>query len=158
MDYTLNPSNRGLLNGEDLLFFYYDVFAKKEDSITDIYDWDSEIDDFITSQGMVIDECDVSQMPNDYPENTLLFTNSVKGETKLQAFFRHVRNAFSHMNIQRNGDYYLLRDYGCAGKISMIGKIKCDCFKNFCFLFTEQGENVIEKQSLTNLDTYNESN
>lgn len=144
MDYTLSPSEHGLLNEADLLFFYYDIFAKNEDSITNIYEWNIEIVNYITSQGITIDVCDASQMPQYYQADKLFFTNTVLGETKSQALLRHIRNAFAHINIQRVGDYYLLKDYGSSGRITMIGKVKCECLKELCSRLSKQEENVIE--------------
>ena len=140
MDNTLKSAEKGLLDGEDLRFFYYDIFAKNEDSITGILEWSREITTYLCDKKLQIDECNEKQMPDEYQDDKLFFTIDSSKESKPQAFLTHLRNAFAHMNIQREGDYYLLKDKSRSTSITMIGKIKCQCLKEICFLLFEQEE------------------
>lgn len=151
MNYTLKSTEKGLLNGDDLCFFYYDVFNINEESVTNIFEWDDEITSYLDEQKLKMEECDKQQMPNEYQDNKLFFTIDNSKESKSQAFLRHLRNAFAHMNIQREGDYYLLKDKSGSTSTTMIGKIKCQCLKKVCFLLLGQREEVytnIEKSDI----------
>lgn len=139
MDYSLKSAEKGLLDGDDLRFFYYDIFAKNDDSTTSVLEWSREITNYLCEQKLQINECDKDQMSDEYQEDKLFFTLDISKESKPQAFLRHLRNAFAHMNIQREGYYYLLKDKKGLST-TMIGKIKCQCLKEVCFLLFEQEE------------------
>ena len=143
MDYTFEPFDGELLSGSDLLFFYYDVFGRNESSIANSYEWDDDIKTFLSHQKTTIEICDITQIPNNFEDNTLLFTCN-KNESKSNALLRHLRNAFAHMRIQRYGDCYLLKDIGRLQKNTMLGKIKCECLKHVVYLLIKQGECFIE--------------
>lgn len=58
---------------------------------------------------------------------------------------RHLRNAFSHMRIRKDGSYYLLEDIAGKQDKTMIGKIKCECLKRIVFMLIKQGEEFKEE-------------
>ena len=144
MDYTLKNPEKGLLNGEDLHFFYYDVLNKNEDSLNSLFEWNNDIVSYLDKHGVRIEVCEIEQMPHEYPNDKLLFSMYNNKETKPQAFLRHLRNAFVHINIQRDDEYYLLKDRNGKGLTTMIGRVKCTCLKEVCFLLFKQEERELD--------------
>lgn len=143
------PWGNGILSPDDLRFFYYDIAMDSLTGISKIYEWDDTVKSFLETNKLTIDGSDKIDDSVDF--NTILF-KVAKGkdgknkETKAQAFFRHLRNAFAHYNIKRVNDIYYIKDFD--KNTTMLGAIKCELLKQFCFLFLDQKEAML--QSLDN--------
>lgn len=139
----LEDNNLGVLSPHDLHFFYYDVGL---DSLTGnpvIYERNKEIEEFLGNSQLVVKPVEENQLSNQAEDNKIFFTiDSKKDTTADDAFFRHLRNAFAHYRICRQGNYYYMRDYRGKKKLSltMIGKVKCKDLEKLCFLFKKQCE------------------
>lgn len=147
MDFTI-PSHyqNGVLNNDDLNFFYYDIGLESMQGRLILADWDEVVKEF---------ECrvDIASCTDNIPnednmkDNTIRFSvssfqNSDNGSLS-SAFFRHLRNAFAHYRIRRVGDFFLICDKSEKGKNTMCGKINADLLKEFCFKFFEKCEDII---------------
>lgn len=131
----------GVLNDEDLRFFYYDVGCDILQDFPETYDWEIIAAEF---KGLIKFKLIARE---DYPEvcedNTIYFTpkkyEKPDEELPAPAFFRHLRNAFSHYHIERRRGKYYLFDCDNNGT-TMLGKIDADLLKKFCFRFFDQRE------------------
>lgn len=75
MDFSFPKHNTtGVLNGDDLVFFYYDIGLDNLQGWPDTYDWDSVIDEFKCV--LDIDSCTTAEMPSDFATNNIRFTVS----------------------------------------------------------------------------------
>lgn len=151
MDFSIpaHPTT-GILNGDDLLFFYYDIGIENLQDWSKVYDWDSVVAKF---DGLLdIDACSIDQIPEHYTQNKIRFTvfnDETSGdEPKAAAFFRHLRNAFAHYHIIREGDNYILTDM--AHKTTMRGLVNADLLKRFCYSFFEIRESIITDTANSN--------
>lgn len=143
MDFSFTKhTTTGVLNGEDLKFFYYDIGLDNLQGWPAIYDWDSVVKEF--KDKLDIDSCPKDQMPNELTLNTIRFTvsNSKKSDngSKAMAFFRHLRNAFAHYNVVRKGENYALID--SKGYETMRGLVNAEILKQFCFRFFDYREKI----------------
>ena len=153
LSFTWNsPLGKGVLSPDDLRFFYYDIATDNIIGFSKIYEWDDNVISFLETNKLTIEDCDIIE--DNVDNNTIIFTiikdkdkegNDI--ETKPQAFFRHLRNAFAHYNIKRDNDFFYIRDIN-DNKTKMLGVINCDLLKQFCFLFLDQREALL--QSLDN--------
>lgn len=133
----------GVLNGDDLTFFYYDIGLDNLQGWPDAYDWDSVVSEF--KDCLDIEACKSNQIPKDFILNTIRFTvsgnkNSDKG-SKAAAFFRHLRNAFAHYRVVREGENYVISDGNKHA--TMRGFVNIEILKSLCFRFFEVRENII---------------
>ena len=144
MDFTIPEHYKtGVLNGDDLIFFYYDIGLDNLQGLPASYDWDEVIAEF---DGLIdIDACKTSEIPKDYIQNNIRFTVSKSKKydngSKSAAFFRHLRNAFAHYHIVREEDNYVLTDE--RAKVTMRGLINVELLKKFCFRFFDIREKII---------------
>lgn len=135
----------GFLNGDDLNFFYYDIGLDNLQGWPLAYDWNSIIKEF--SGLLDIKKCEAHDIPKEFVLNTIRFTVSnnpiVDNDSVAAAFFRHLRNAFSHYSIVREGENYILTD----GKHSttMRGLVNAELLKKFCYRFFDMREAYISK-------------
>ena len=144
MDFTF-PQHypHGILNGDDLKFFYYDIGDDNLQGWPDVYDWNSVISKF---SGIVdIATCDNASIPTDFKDNFIRFSVDQQRDNGSisSAFFRHLKNAFSHYRIVRMGDWYEITDKNLKDELTFRGRIKADLLKEFCFHFFDQREKII---------------
>lgn len=154
MDYTMSKYKRSVLSEEECHFFYYDIIRNQEDNIRFVYDWNEDIQDYLDSKGIVIEVREENDLPETVEKNRLYFAIIEKDEkNKAIAFFRHLRNAFAHLQIVREGEYMNITDGFWEGEEenkhfekTMIGQIKYEDLKELCFLFFKQGNELTEKK------------
>lgn len=153
MDFKIPKHHEtGVLNGDDLTFFYYDIGLDNLLGCPEVYEWDVVIEEF--KGELDIDSCTSDQISTELVQNRIRFTvsnqkNSDNG-SKSAAFFRHLRNAFAHYRVVREGENYVLADG--AEKITMRGLIKAELLKKFCFRYFD-----IREKILNNIDNDNNS-
>lgn len=154
MDFKLQENYKnGILNGDDLAFFYYDIGLDNLQGIPAVYDWDSIVEEF---KGIFdISVCNANQIEADLVQNKIQFTVSNRKDSdngsKSAAFFRHLRNAFAHYQIIRNGDNYILFDG--AKKCTMIGLVNAEILKRFCMRFFDSREKILNNMENVNNPT-----
>lgn len=141
----------GLLNGDDLTFFYYDIGLDNLQGWPLVYDWDAIIEEF---RGVLdIDTCTEAQIGTEFAPNKIRFTVSNRKDSdngsKSAAFFRHLRNAFAHYHIVREGGNYVLTDG--TNKTTMRGLVNAELLKKFCFRFFDIREKILN--DLENVNT-----
>lgn len=99
-----------------------------------------------------IDTCTASEIPSSYTSNKIRFTvsNNINSDngSKSAAFFRHLRNAFAHYSVVREGDNYVLSDG--KKKTTMRGLVSVELLKQFCFRFFDIREKIISDHDNTN--------
>ena len=139
----------GILNGDDLKFFYYDICLDTLQGWPLVYDWDSVVEEF---KGQIdIDSCQSAQIPENFEQNKIRFTVSeekaVDNVSKSAAFFRHLRNAFAHYYVVRKGKNYVLTDG--RENITMRGLVDAELLKQFCFRFFDLREKTISDHENT---------
>lgn len=108
------------------------------------YDWDNIVKEF---EGKVdISDCQANDIPENVGINTIRFDirNSSK-ECKAGAFIRHLRNAFAHYRIVREGNNYVLTDQNSRGTLTMRGVINADLLKDFCLRIFSQRDKIIDE-------------
>lgn len=144
----------GVLNGDDLTFFYYDIGLDNLQGWPLSYDWEAVVNEF--KDLVDIASCDKSDIPKQLVDNQIRFTVSQELDSdngsNACAFFRHLRNAFAHYSVTRQGEWYFLSDYSDKGK-SMYGKIKASLLKAFCFRFFDIREKILNDLENTNNPT-----
>lgn len=145
MDFTLRQPRypaKGILGGDDLRFFYYDIGLDNLQNMPHFYEWDSVVVEF--KDKLDIDTCKSSEIPKELVQNQIRFTVSLKKNSdngsKSAAFFRHLRNAFAHYNIVCAGENYIIKDG--ENSPTMYGLVNAELLKNFCFRFFEIRDNL----------------
>ena len=138
-DFSKHFTN-GILNPDDLKFFYYDIGKENIEGTPFLYDWDAVVNEF--SDVLDIDSCSKEQIDKEFVQNKIRFTISAKEKkSKTAAFFRHLRNAFAHYRIERDGENYRLIDKDPQdAQITMRGLVKAELLKKVCFSFFDQRE------------------
>lgn len=142
----------GILRPDDLHFFYYDIGLNDLERTPIIYTLDDKIRTFLDSKGITLDPQRNSRntiLPRYIEKDKMSFLYNTN-ETAEEAFFRHLRNAFAHYRISRNGDYFEMMDINPrnAEKVTMIGNVNCENLKEIYFLFKDQS--VKYEESLKN--------
>lgn len=144
----------GVLNGDDLSFFYYDIGLDNLQGWPLAYDWEAVVNEY--KDLVDIASCDKSDIPEQLTDNQIRFTVSPKKDLDngsiTCAFFRHLRKAFAHYRVIRNGEWYILSDYSGEDK-SMYGKIKASLLKEFCFRFFDLREKILNDMGNANNPT-----
>lgn len=131
----------GVLNPEDLRFFYYDVGLETLTNAPAIYCWDEKTQSYVDSMQITIEF--VNGMIVGKFEKDKMICLQHENETKEESFFRHLRNAFAHYNIRRDGDYLFCKDIDPKdNSTTMIGCIKGDFLKKLCFRFIDQRASI----------------
>ncbi len=139
---SLKTSSVGLLSNKDLHFFYYDIASDELTGASVVYDWSEEVQSFIEKKGLIIEVKD-GTLPPEFEEGTIFYKLKSPDESKAMAFFRHLRNAFAHYQVNRyNNDYYMkdVNTHLQRPVNTMIGRINCDDLQELCHLFLKQGE------------------
>ncbi len=150
MDFKIpNHHETGVLNGEDLTFFYYDIGLDNLQGWPKVYDWDAIVEEF---RGVLdIDSCTVAQIGTEFVPNKIRFIVSHRKDSdngsKATAFFRHLRNAFAHYHIVREGENYVLTDG--TNKTTMRGLVNIELFKKFCFRFLDSRKKILNDMENT---------
>ena len=146
MDFSIPEHfTTGVLNGDDLIFFYYDICLNNLQDLPEECDWDSIVEEF---KGLLdIDTCNPGQVDENFVLNRIRFTvsnqkNSDNG-SKPAAFFRHLRNAFAHYHVVREGENYVIVDK-TEKHITMQGLINAELLKAFCFRCFELREQLMK--------------
>lgn len=141
LDFNFNQTSPGVLNPKDLSFFYYGVGLEKMTNAPILYNWDEGIQAFVDSKQMTIeglDENEVNTLDENFEKDKILFLIKAN-ETKEESLFRHLRNAFAHYNIRRDGDYFIFKDINYrTNSVTMIGSVNGDDLKELCFRFYDQ--------------------
>lgn len=140
----------GMLNGEDLKFFYYDIGLDNLQGWPEIYDWDAIVEEY---RGILdIDSSIAAEIESELVLNKIRFTVSNRKDldngSKSAAFFRHLRNAFAHYRIVREGENYVLTDK--KDNTTMRGFVNAELLKKFCFKFFEIRERIINDRENAN--------
>ncbi len=155
MNYTMSKCKKSILSAEEVHFFYYDIMRNQENSIQCVYDWNNDIQNYLDSKGIVVEVRDINVFPEFIEKNRIYFAVDKNDKNnKAVAFFRHLRNAFAHFRIVREGEYLYITDGSWKGKEkdkylekTMIGLIKYEDLKELCFLFFKQGDKFIEENN-----------
>lgn len=153
MDFKFpNHFETGELGGDDLTFFYYDIGLDNLQGWPLVYDWDAVVECF--KGELDIDSCTSNQISTEFVQNKIRFTvsnrkNSDNG-SNVAAFFRHLRNAFAHYHIVREGENYVLKDG--TNKTTMRGLVNAELLKKFCFKFFDTREKILNDME----NTYNQ--
>lgn len=155
MNYTISEYKKDILSAEEVHFFYYDIMRNQEDSIQCVYDWNNDIQEYLNGKGIVMEIRETNDFPEIAEKNRLYFTVDKNDKNnKAVAFFRHLRNAFVHFRIVREGEYLSITDGSWKGKEkdkyleeTMTGLIKYEDLKGLCFLFSKQGDKYIEENN-----------
>lgn len=140
----------GFLGGDDLKFFYYDIGLDNLQGWPIVYDWDSVVKEF--KDELDIDTCSSNNIDAGFVQNKIRFTVSknknVDNNSQAVAFFRHLRNAFAHYHVVREGQNYVITD----GKkeTTMRGLVNADLLKRFCFRFFDNREGIINNMDKAN--------
>ena len=154
MDFTIPDHHEtGVLNGSDLSFFYYDIGLDNLQGWPLIYDWDTVVEEF--KEELDIDTCTSTRISTEFVQNRIRFTvsnhkNSDNG-SKAAAFFRHLRNAFAHYHVVREGENYVLTDG--TNNTTMRGLVNAELLKKFCFRFFDVREKILNNVENTNNPT-----
>lgn len=154
MDFSFPEHNTtGILSGDDLVFFYYDIGLDNLQGWPVAYDWDSVVAEF--KDQLDIDTCTAAEMPSNFVANNIRFTVSdaknVDNSSKSAAFFRHLRNAFAHYSIVREGENYVLTDGDKT--TTMRGLVNAKLLKQFCFRFFDIREKIMSDYDHANNPT-----
>lgn len=141
----------GILSGDDLTFFYYDIGLDILQSHPQMYIWDDVVEEF--KGKLDIDVCSPTRIDTEFTLNRIRFTvsnnkNSDNG-SKAAAFFRHLRNSFAHYRIVREGENYVITDIG-GSHVTMRGFVKAELLKQFCFSFFKMRDQFINDYENTN--------
>lgn len=151
----MSKCKKSILSAEEVHFFYYDIMRNQENSIQCVYDWNNDIQNYLDSKGIVVEVRDTNDFPEFIEKNRIYFAVDKNDKNnKAIAFFRHLRNAFAHFRIVREGEYLYIIDGSWKGKEkdkylekTMIGLIKYEDLKELCFLFFKQGDKFIEENN-----------
>lgn len=135
----------GILNHDDLIFFYYDIGLDNFQDWPKAYDWDIVVEEF--KNELDIESCTSAQIDTDFVQNKIRFTvsnqkNSDNG-SKSAAFFRHLRNAFAHYSVVREGENYILSDG--VKNTTLHGLVNVELLKKFCFRFFDIREKITKE-------------
>lgn len=134
----------GYLKGNDLRFFYYDIGLENLQGNPIGYEWETILEDFHNQFGLDIQICRKSVIPTIINLNAIRLTIGDK-ESESEAFFRHLRNAFSHYRVARVNDEYHIKDIDKQYDVTMIGRVKVDVLQQFCFRLHENYQQKIEQ-------------
>lgn len=145
MDYTFNRLSKEVLLPNEERFFYYDVMRDAENNAQSSYKWSEDIKEFLNEKGIQMEDMENGTLPQNVEKNVMFFSIAL-GERKPEAFFRHLRNAFTHHRITHSGEYLHFEDTN-GTDLTMIGLIKFQDLKELCFLFFNQ-RSELEKNNL----------
>lgn len=150
----LEENYGGLLSPKEVHLFYYDIGFDKETGYSFNFEWTEEIQSFLSTNNIVIDDVDINAIPLSFEKNKIYFSMIASDEgNKAVAFIRHLRNCFFHYHIGFDGNYYRMKDFQDTHetKSTMIGKIEKRYFDALIDIFFKQKAIVEEEyyKSLT---------
>ncbi len=136
----LDGHGKTYLSSTDLRLFYYDICFDRETAYHSFYEWNEEIENYLKKNGTTVGIVEKGQMLSTIENDRVLLTLSEEDKgNKAACFFRHLRNSFFHYNIEKNNDYYCIKDYyPNSENLSMIGIIKTCVFTGLISLFFDQ--------------------
>lgn len=142
MNFQIKDAEVGRLDPLDLKFFYYDIGLYNFEEMPLLNDWakiHSSFQDKIKAIPLYSNE----EIEKDFIDNQIKFrvAHDYDKGNEVIAFFRHLRNAFSHYSIVKVGEWLLITDKNSAGVLTMRGKIDIKLLKDFCFAFFDQTVN-----------------
>lgn len=140
-------SSKGVLSPDDLCFFYYGVGLDTLEGIPSIYEDNNEIQEFIKERHLNLDSKEPSDLPTKFEDGHVYWLEGNCDNSKYDALFRHLRNAFAHYHIRHDGNYYFINDYNKNGKMTMIGKIACQDLKDLISIFYTQRNDIENSMS-----------
>lgn len=137
MDFDFNIPEHpdiSMLNGEDRRFFDLDIRECHLRGFPKEF-WDKALNEF--KNRIHISICDRKDIPQEVGNNVIVFS-TMDRESEINAFFRHLRNAYSHFHVHRVGNnFYIIvrndKEKESDKRISMRGKVKASDLKDFCF-------------------------
>lgn len=136
IDYMFNIPSKGILSPDEEHFFYYDVMRDTGNNTQSIYEWNSEIEEFLNGKGIKVEVMEKGAIPQNVEKNVMFFS-ICQDESKPIAFFRHLRNAFAHHRIVHCCEYLNIEDVQ-GNNLAMKGFIKFQDLKQLCYLFFDQ--------------------
>ena len=144
MDFSIPKHyTNGVLTGDDLKFFYYDIGLDNLQDLPTLYDWDNVVKEFSGDIHITPSKDEIAEFED---MNTIKFHISKSDPSVASAFIRHLRNAFSHYLIIRENDTFIITDItdecNKTGKITMRGVVKADVLKKFCFRLFDTRNNL----------------
>ena len=146
----LKENYGGLLSPDDVRLFYYDICFENETENSFIYDWNKEIEAYLSVNNITIDAVLINEIPQSFENNKVFFTMvSSDKDNKAVAFFRHLRNSFSHYSIGYDGNSFCMKDFQDKNKTiqTMIGKIDRQYFYGLIDIFFKQKAKAEEEYS-----------
>jgi hypothetical protein len=142
-DYELKIDKNGILDPEQLHFFYYDIARDTIDSRQKCYCWNKKVEEFLETKKLDIHEVRLEDLQSEEVEtlkDAIHFTVP-KGKSKSIAFFNHLRNAFAHFRIRKwDSDSVAMEDINSKRQKTMVGRIKYEDLKQLWFIFFDQAE------------------
>ncbi len=142
MDFSIPKHyTNGVLTGDDLKFFYYDIGLDNLQDAPVLYDWDNVVNEFSGDIRIIPSKDEIAEFSD---MNTIKF-HIREFDQSAAAFIRHLRNAFSHYLIIRENDtFYITDQRNKNGKtmITMRGIVKADVLKKFCFRLFDTHDNL----------------
>ena len=144
--FVLEDHSDGVLNLNDLRFFYYDIGMDTLTGIPCLYVDNNEVISLKRNRKLVLKALEQSQLPETFQDNHIYFVQESSDKTEIDSFFRHLRNAFSHYHIHRYGEYFYMNDYYDNKDITMVGKIKCNDLVDLCNLYFKQREELLNEK------------
>ncbi len=146
MNFTFRKhETTGILNDDDLRFFYYDIGVDNLQKWPFLYDWDTVVKEF--KNELDVESCKSQEIDYNFVQNRIRFTvcdkKNIDNDSKSAAFFRHLRNAFAHYSIVREGENFILTDGD--NTCSMCGLVNAELLKSFCFRFFDIREEITRK-------------
>jgi len=132
---------------ESVFFFYYTVAKGELEGESVIYEWNEEIEKFLSNRGADIAPCSIEEIPSEFKDGVMRF-EKFDNEGKAEALIRHLRNAFAHYRIGENDDSFKMEDFNKQNQRTMIGKIRGDDLKQLCYLLLKQGEKYNENRNI----------
>lgn len=110
----------GVLNGDDLIFFYYDIGLDNLQGWPLSYDWGTIVNEFKDLADIA--SCDKTDIPKQLVDNQIRFTVSQEKDSdngsESCAFFRHLRNALLTMQS-------LVKETGISSQTTVVIKNPC---------------------------------
>lgn len=140
------PVMHGVLTNKQLSFFYYGIAYSDFSSAAKNYEWSDEVDNFLNNQGIKVFVN--KNIPSGNPPKDVIYFSKGLKESKQEAFFRHMRNAFAHFLIFKHKKYVTMRDIkekkDGSKKLTMVCNIKYEDLIGFYIVFFKCNELLAE--------------
>lgn len=141
---ALEDNYGGVLPLKEVHYFYYDICFDCEMGYSLNYEWNKDVETFLDKNGIIIKVELEKDIPTSFEKNKLFFSLAEKDKkNKAAAFFRHLRNSFSHYEIGYNNGLYNMKDFRYdqkekALKCTMIGCIEKTLLEQLISMFFGQ--------------------